>query len=152
MRLLSARSRQARFLHGRLSISNAELDYLTKLDQLDHIGLMAAILHEKQWHNVGVGCAIRLSPDSNVAEVALAVLDGYQAIGIGTCLLERFAELAASTGITYFQVVYAYGNEAIDHMVSRIGAVVTESEGGVGVRLIKLGQIIRDLKIKSDQI
>ncbi|HVI88989.1 MAG TPA: GNAT family N-acetyltransferase [Dongiaceae bacterium] len=145
MRSLSAHSRQARFLHGRFSFPSAELDYLTELDQRNHIGLIAAVLREERWHNAGIGRAIRLSPHSDVAEMALAILDEYQGIGIGTCLLRYLAELAVGRGMTYFQAVYASENKVIDRIVRRFGGVITERGDGVDIRIIKTGQILCDL-------
>jgi hypothetical protein len=44
MQLLSAGSRTARFLTARASLSSAELDYLTCVDQSNHIALLAQVL------------------------------------------------------------------------------------------------------------
>lgn len=135
---LSPGARHARFLHGRTAFSEAELDYLTRLDQVNHLGLIATLHEQQRSRPVAVGRAIRTDPEADVAEVALTVLDAWQRLGIGTLLLARLAALARDVGIARFDVVAAHDNRAMEALARRFGGTVIEAEPGLTVRRIAL--------------
>ena len=146
---LSPHARTARFLQNRTAFSDAELDYLTRLDQVNHLGLIATVREPTRSRPVAVGRAIRTdpppeptdTPGDHVAEVALTVLDAYQRLGIGTLLLARLADLARAVGITHFDVVTAHDNRAMERLAKRFGGTVIETEPGLKVRRIRLDRI-----------
>lgn len=142
---LSPGARHARFLHGRTAFSEAELDYLTRLDQVNHLGLIATLREQQRSRPVAVGRAIRTDPASDLAEVALTVLDAWQRLGIGTLLLARLAELARDVGIARFDVIAAHDNRAMEGLARRFGGTVIEAESGLTVRRIILDQIDGEL-------
>ena len=143
IRRLSAGSRLARFLHDRRSFSDPELDYLTQPDQVSHIAFLALICDGGRWMPAGVGRAVRLRPSSCVAEVALAVVDAYQRLGLGRCLLKKLATHAASVGITQFQAIYRSENAAVERWVMRSGGIAKNDDGS-RVALVTVDRIICD--------
>jgi GNAT superfamily N-acetyltransferase len=90
LRRLSPESAMRRFLSPKVSFSAAELRYLTEVDQVDHIALVA--VDAISGGLVAVARSVRVSPDT--AEVALVVGDPWQGMGLGRRLLELLAERA----------------------------------------------------------
>ena len=96
LRALSPESAMKRFLSPKVSFSQAELRYLTEVDQHDHIALV--VLEGERL--VAVARCVRTGPD--VADVAVVVGDPWQGQGLGKRLLSLLAERAAEEGITRF--------------------------------------------------
>src|SRR3954470_7619116 len=77
---LSARSTFQRFLSPKVRFTEAELRYLTGVDQRDHIALIA-ILADGPRVPVAVARCVRVAPDT--AELAIVVGDRWQGPGLG---------------------------------------------------------------------
>ncbi|MGE0747248.1 MAG: GNAT family N-acetyltransferase [Rhodospirillales bacterium] len=139
--LLSPRARQARFMTDRRGFTDAELDYLTVVDQHDHIALIA--LEAETGCGAAVGRCIRLAPGGTVAEVALTVLDRYQAAGLGTALLRRLAARAATVGVTAFRAEYAADNAAMARLAARYGGTPAAAGDGLTVVEIQVSRLLQ---------
>lgn len=100
---LSARSRYLRFLGPKSRLTERELDYLTQVDHADHEALLATDMADGQ--PLGVCRYVRTPSDGAAAEVAIAVVDAWQARGLGTALLRLLAEHALAEGIRRFTAV-----------------------------------------------
>jgi GNAT superfamily N-acetyltransferase len=89
---LSETSRYRRFLspHGRLS--DAELRYFTEVDHHHHEALVA--IDPRTQQGVGIGRYIRSKQDPTAAELAIAVVDEWQRMGVGTRLATALADRA----------------------------------------------------------
>jgi GNAT superfamily N-acetyltransferase len=105
---LSLESRFSRFGQGVGSLSQAELDYLSDVDQRGHVAWGAAIEEEV----AGVGRYI-VEKDKDCAEVAITVLDPMQARGVGRALFEALTAVARADGITEFCFEARAENEAV---------------------------------------
>jgi GNAT superfamily N-acetyltransferase len=88
---LGERSRLLRFGGAKTTLSAADLEQLTRVDE-DHHVLVALV------GNVPIGIA-RLVRDGADAAVAFAVVDEWQHRGVGTVLAERLAADARAAGI-----------------------------------------------------
>jgi RimJ/RimL family protein N-acetyltransferase len=98
---LSAQTRYQRF-HGQVvELSPAAWRYLTRLDQHDHVGILALDGDEL----LGVARMIRLSDDDAGAEIAFVVGDGQQRRGIGSTLRDMLIARAHARG---YRKLYAY--------------------------------------------
>jgi acetyltransferase len=98
---LSPQSRYHRF-HGQVAeLSPAAWRYLTRIDQHDHVGILAMMDGEL----VGVGRMIRLSDAPDIAEVAFLIGDGQQRRGIGSVLRDLLVQIGRSRG---YRRLYAF--------------------------------------------
>lgn len=95
---LSPESRYRRFFTAMNRLSSADLRYLTEVDHHDHEAVLA---FDPRGGPVGVARYVR-SENPAEAEVAVAVVDGWQGLGVGTALLERLIERARENGIERF--------------------------------------------------
>jgi GNAT superfamily N-acetyltransferase len=93
---LSPRSAFQRFLSPKVRFTEAELRYLTEVDQRDHIALIA-ILADGPRVPVAVARCVRVAPDT--AELAIVVGDRWQGLGLGKRLTAELARRAAAEGI-----------------------------------------------------
>jgi GNAT superfamily N-acetyltransferase len=98
---LSPQSIYFRFMGIRRDLSPEDLKRLTELDFKSHVGLAATLTENERERFIGVGRYI-CGADPHRAEVAFAVLDGFQGHGIGTLLLEHLSLIADANGVTEF--------------------------------------------------
>lgn len=128
---LSAESRKRRFLHPKATLSDAELRYLTHVDQRDHLAWGAHDLSVKPVAGIGVARCIRMPDDPRSAEVALTVVDAYQGRGVGRLLLERLAAAARRQGIHHFRASAAADNPGALALARHCGATVERAQEGL---------------------
>ena len=83
-------------------LSALDLKRLTELDFNNHVGLAATITENGRERFIGVGRYI-CGADPTRAEVAFAILDGFQGRGIGTLLLEHLSLIADANGVAEFE-------------------------------------------------
>jgi GNAT superfamily N-acetyltransferase len=93
---LSPRSAFQRFLSPKAGFTEAELRYLTEVDQRDHIALVA-ILADGPPVPVAVARCVRVAPDT--AEMAIVVGDRWQGLGLGKRLTAELARRASAEGV-----------------------------------------------------
>jgi GNAT superfamily N-acetyltransferase len=98
---LSEKAVYFRFFGIKRTLSQDELRRLTEMDFANHVGLAATVGEREHERFVGVGRYIR-TDNRPCAEVAFAVLDRYQGLGIGTLLLKHLAAIARRNGISEF--------------------------------------------------
>ena len=99
---LSGRSVYFRFMGIRRDLSPADLRHLTELDFKTHVGLVATLGDGGRERFIGVGRYI-CGADPKRAEVAFAILDGFQGRGIGTILLQHLSRIADANGVEEFE-------------------------------------------------
>ena len=99
---MSEQSIYFRFMGIRRDLSPQDLKQLTELDFRNHVGLAATLTENGRERFIGVGRYIRGANPSR-AEVAFAILDGFQGHGIGTLLLEHLSRIADANGVTEFE-------------------------------------------------
>ncbi|HEV2170556.1 MAG TPA: GNAT family N-acetyltransferase [Candidatus Binatus sp.] len=99
---LSEKSVYFRFMGIRRDLSPGDLKHLTELDFKTHVGLVATLVENERERFIGVGRYI-CGKDPTRAEVAFAILDGFQGRGIGTILLQHLSRIADSNGVAEFE-------------------------------------------------
>lgn len=100
---LSKETIYLRFFELKAKLTDRELAYLTEVDFVDHVALVAVLGPEDDQEGAGVGRYI-VDRDSDPlrAEAAFAVVDQHQNRGIGTQLLYHLAEVARGAGVKEF--------------------------------------------------
>src|SRR5215467_11762351 len=99
---LSEDSRYHRFFGVKRSLTEADLNRLTQLDFVNHVGLVATLRQAGEERFIGDARYVR-GDDPAHAEVAFAVVDDHQGRGIATLLLEHLSRIARVAGILEFE-------------------------------------------------
>ena len=124
---LSPESRRLRFLTAKDELRPAELRYLTDVDHRDHEAIVAL---DAVGGSAGIARYIRDRSDPETAELAIAVVDGWQGRGLGTELVSQLAERARRAGIRRFVALTAGSNVAMGLLLRRMGGTVLHREFG----------------------
>ena len=96
----SAGSLYRRFFAVRREFSQKETDYFLDIDFVNHVALVAVANDTDQPTIVGGGRYVVVRPGQ--AEVAFAIVDSYQGLGIGSALMRHLATLGREAGLREF--------------------------------------------------
>jgi RimJ/RimL family protein N-acetyltransferase len=118
---LSPESSRARFLTSKSSFSADELRYLTEIDGLSHVALVA-VLADNPRRLIGVARYVRLADDGSTAEVAIVVGDEFQGQGLGSRLGLLLADHARAQGVQRFVATMLSDNLAAHRLFAKISA------------------------------
>lgn len=120
---LSSDSRYHRFLSPMPRLSDRQARYLTDLDQVNHfawgIGIRAL---DGVVKGIGVARYVRDASDPGSAEVAVAITDRYQGVGLGSLVVQALAVVAATHGIDRLTGVMLRDNRAMVRIFEGLGA------------------------------
>jgi acetyltransferase len=132
---LSLDSRRSRFFCVVGALSEDALDYLTRVDQEEHLALVAAIesCDLKTERGIGVGRMIRLTKGSSEAEVAITVADDMQHRGVGSVLFDELLGMARLRGIREVRAEVLATNAPMRRILQRAGGKPVLTEHGDGV-------------------
>jgi GNAT superfamily N-acetyltransferase len=122
---LSPESRYRRFFSPLPRLSDRQLDFLTRVDHVDHEALLA--VDEDSGALVGVARYVRTGPGE--AEPAMVVADDWQGRGVATVLLRRLVERALDAGIEVFKAPVLAGNADAVHVLTQLGETEIERRG-----------------------
>lgn len=132
---LSLESRFARFGQGVSSLSAQELDYLSDVDQRNHVAWGALVGDEA----AGVGRYIMMD-DPTKAEIALTVLDSMQRRGVGRALFEALIAVGRHDGIHEFAFEARSDNEAVISLMAEVEVTPLMTDGVIE-RTIRLSDL-----------
>ncbi len=118
---LSDESRYRRFLSPHGTLSEAELRYLTEVDHHDHEALAA--IDPRTGQGVGIARYVRSRVDPASGELAIAVVDDWQHIGVGTRLAAELASRARDNGIKTLTGLVLAKNEPMISLAGELGRV-----------------------------
>ena len=118
---LSPESRRLRFFISKKGLSPKELAYFTDVDHHDHEALVAVTRFGG--HGVGVARYIRSKVDPTTADLAVTVVDDWQAQGLGTALVTRLAKRARTEGIVSFTAMILNENSGARRLMPKAGSV-----------------------------
>jgi acetyltransferase len=121
---LSAKSRWQRFANGQAELSEAQLDYLTDVDDRNRVACCAVLLEHEPLCGIGIARYVRLADRPQRAEFAVTVIDPFQGQGVGSALLELLVETAAANGIETLYGNVLSSNTGMLRLCQRIGATL----------------------------
>ncbi len=130
-KLLSPESRYTRFFHYLNGLGEAQLEYLSNVDQLNHVAWGASDPETDPELGIAVGRFIRVETCPNCAEIAFTVIDDYQGQGIGTLLLALMYLLAQAHEIDFFVGTMLSQNHRFLLRLQRLGATANAIGDGV---------------------
>ncbi len=131
---LSLETVHRRYLAAKPTLSRAELRYLTEVDGVDHIAIVA--VDTATGDLVGVARCVRLADAPDTAEWAIDVADRLQGQGLGRHLLTQLADAAREVGIRRFSATMLADNRAAAHLLELVAPRLERSEISAGVRTV----------------
>jgi len=123
---MSADSVRSRFLAPKARLSGAELRYLTEVDGVNHVALVAV----RPGGLLAVGRFIRSVDSPDEAEVAIVVADDLHGLGLGTRLGLALADAARERGIRRFTATMLAENVAAHRLFASISTRLVEHHNG----------------------
>jgi RimJ/RimL family protein N-acetyltransferase len=133
LRQLSLESIRRRFLAAKPRFSQSELRYLTEVDGVNHIALVA-VLEDDPEQLVAVARCVRLPDRPGTAEMAIVVGDPWQGQGVGRELARRLADAALAVGIRRFAATMLGDNEAARRLMRTFARRLEEGSVSAGLR------------------
>lgn len=134
---LSPESRYRRFF-GNKTLDAATLAYLTNVDGVDHVAIVATCESLDLKTEVGLGVArfVRLAEAKDTAEIAVVVVDHMQKKGLGALLLSTAVVAASERGIKKFRGEVLRDNAPVMALLEEVGARrVAATDGTVAFEL-----------------
>ncbi len=116
---LGPKARRERFLASVGRLNDRTLSQLVQVDHQEHEALTAVTA---EGATVGIARYIRL-PQTQTAELAVAVADQWQGRGIASVLLQGIVTRARAAGIRWLTVECLASNTAIVRLLCRLGPV-----------------------------
>lgn len=125
---LSPESRYRRFLSIKPNLTPRELDWLTVIDHVTHEAIVA--VDRRDGGIVGVCRYVLDREQPGCVELAIAVVDEWQGLGIGTGLAEEIVRRARDNEMTAVRAVTLARNPAVHALLRRLGFRRTEGRPG----------------------
>ena len=135
MKLLSAESRFLRFFSPSAQLSAELLQYLTEVDQQNHVAWIAVNPSLPGEPGLGIARFIRLPGEPGTAEIALTVIDRFQGLGLGAALLNILLVRAEQLDIHTLRALVLPDNYRVIRWMRRLGAKSTYKDGLVELNL-----------------
>jgi len=130
LRCLSETSIQRRFLSPKRRFSSSELRYLSEVDGWNHVALVA---ESSTGRLLAVARYVRHPEHAEMAEVAIAVCDDFQRLGLGSLLTEELAQRARMRGVRRFTATMASDNVAARRLLEKLTDHLEGHRTGRGV-------------------
>ena len=130
---MSDRSRYLRFASPKPALSDGEIDYLTRVDGVRHVALVAL----DGDHGAGVARYVVFAPGR--AEVAIGLVDAWQGRGLGRILLARLIERARAAGdLQTLEAMTLAGNTGAQRLLRASGFTFDHHESPLIVLTLAL--------------
>lgn len=131
---LSEQSRYLRFFAPISDLSDKQLDYLTDLDQHDHVA-WGALHPDDELAGLGVGRFIRIPDEPHTAEIAITIIDPYQRRGVGSVLFALLYLRAMEESVTTLRAYLLPKNQPLTQRLQALGGEVGHENGTSTVNL-----------------
>jgi GNAT superfamily N-acetyltransferase len=127
---MSDQSIYRRFFSSKTHFTDQEVAFYTDVDFVNHVALVALL--EEQGRAVIVGSARYVVAKPGAAEVAFAVDDAHQGLGVGPLLLKHLAAIARQSALDELFAEVLPGNTAMLKVFKNSGlGMTTKREQGV---------------------
>ena len=136
LRLLSPETQYKRFLAPKPSFTRGELRYLTEVDGVDHVALIAVEAADPS-HLIGVARFVRDPQRPDTAEFAIVVGDAYQGQGAGRALARALVVEAQERGVRRFTATTLAENAPVQRLIASIAQDLEHVIAGSGTRFIE---------------
>src|SRR5687768_15386411 len=146
MKLLSPESRYLRFFNDASELSPELLQYLTEVDQQNHVAWIAINPSLPGEPGMGIARFIRLPDEPDVAELALTVVDKFQGLGLGAALLNILLVRAEQLNIRILRAVVLPDNYRVIRWMRRLGATSNWQDGLLELNLAVEGNQVPELE------
>ena len=128
---LSAESVYFRFFHPKHDLTDDELAYFTEIDFALHVALVAVVREQGTDLAVGVGrYIVNQTEPVEAAEVAFAVDDAHQGLGIATLLLKHLTRIARARALAEFHANVMVENLKMMDVFAHCGLPMTSKREG----------------------
>jgi GNAT superfamily N-acetyltransferase len=131
---LSGSSRHMRFFGFKGDISEQELKYYTEVDNIHHVALVVIVKENSSERIVGGGryMEYEVPGQQSQAEVAFAVIDEFQGLGLATLLFKHLVQIARQNGIVKLKAEVLRENSAMLKVFEHSGFSMQQSvESGI---------------------
>lgn len=129
-RTLSEDTLRNRFLAPKPSLSRGDLGYLTRVDFVDHVAVVAVDPRRPEVL-LGIARWVRDPQHPSRAEAAFVVADRAQGTGLGSALAITLADLAVERGVTELTGSMLADNLLSEGLFRRMGGAVSVSRMGL---------------------
>ncbi len=130
---LSRETIQRRFLSAKPRLSSGELRYLTEVDGVNHIALVAVLADDPD-SIVAVARCVRIPGTPDTAEFAIVVGDPLQGRGLGSLRARELATPPRAAGIRRFSATMAGENVAVRRLIAHFTQTLEHEHVEHGVR------------------
>lgn len=120
VRRLSDDARYKRFMLTLRELSQSKLEYLTDVDQVGHVALMATAERDGRTQAVGVARYV-VDPGGNACEFSIAIDDAWQRSGLAGILMQELIGVARSRGLATMEGIVLASNATMLHFARQLG-------------------------------
>ncbi|SHG92371.1 GNAT family N-acetyltransferase [Ferrimonas marina] len=131
MAALSAHSRFLRFHGHRGLLTDNELSFFTRCDQVDHIALVMHTDAESE-QGIGVCRCIRDPNCPSQGEIAITVADAWQHRGVGTLLAKQLRKTCLELGLSHWTAYYLALNRNVAKLMLHVAKLTAVELVGNG--------------------
>ncbi len=133
--LFSDDSIYKRFHGAKSGFTDEEFKFYTEIDYLHHVALLAVLEDKDQAIGGGRFIVYDKSLSSLSAELAFAVADEFQGLGVGTIVLKHLIHIARETGIKILEADVLGENSAMIRVFEKSGLPVTKTYEGRNIHV-----------------
>lgn len=126
---------RSRFLSPKPRFTGSELRYLTDVDQVDHVALMA-VRADRPEVMAGIGRWIRDPDRHDRAEVAFLVVDAFHGLGLGKAIGLALADVAVAHDVHTLTATILADNSASQRILAAIAERLRTARGGAYDELV----------------
>lgn len=110
-------------------MTERELNNFTNALGDDHVAIRALDVATLPTQPVGIARYVRLPDRPDAAEIAIAVIDSHQGLGLGSLLIGALALHAVEHGINFFVALVHVDNEKMLLVFHELGAQIESHDG-----------------------